>query len=77
MSVKYPPFDSGTIESISKIIGETYRGLTGTEIDRLLEECKILNVAPNTTIWKRLFNAFAIRQNNDQYSNAILLLLGA
>ena len=77
MSVKkHPSFDSGTIETISKIIGDTYKGLTGTEINRLLEECKIENLNPLDTKWKRLFNAFAIRQNKDGCSNAILLFIG-
>lgn len=69
---KYSSFDSGTLESISKVLGDTERGLTGSEIDRLLKECQIENTDPGTTKWKRLFNAFANRQNKDKCSNAIL-----
>jgi len=72
----HPPFDSGTIESISKILGDTEKGLTGTEINRLLQECKIENIDQDITKWKRLFNAFANRQNKDRYSNAILYFIG-
>jgi uncharacterized protein (TIGR02391 family) len=76
MSVeKHKPFDSNTIESISKILGNTADGLTGTEIDRLLQECKIENTDPDITKWKRLFNAFAQKQNKDRYSNAILYFI--
>ncbi|RUM45412.1 MAG: hypothetical protein DSY46_03005 [Hydrogenimonas sp.] len=76
MSVKrHSPFDSGTIESISKVLGDTNNGLTGSEIDRLLEECKIENIDPGNTKWKRLFNAFANRQNKDQCSKAILYFI--
>jgi hypothetical protein len=76
MSVeKHKPFDSNTIESISKILGNTTDGLTGTEINRLLQECKIENTDPDITKWKRLFNAFAQRQNKDGCSNAILYFI--
>ncbi len=73
---KYPPFNSEVIESISKVLGDTQKGLTGSEIDRLLEECKIQNIDPTNTKWKRLFNAFVHRQNLDQCSNAILYFIG-
>jgi len=76
MSVeKHKPFDSNTIESISKILGNTADGLTGTEINRLLQECKIENTDPDITKWKRLFNAFAQKQNKDRCSNAILYFI--
>lgn len=34
-------FDFATIESLSKILGDTPLGLTGTEISKFLSECSI------------------------------------
>ena len=77
MSVKkHQSFDSAIIESIAKVLGDTDKGLIGSEIDRLLQECKIVNTDPNATKWKRLFNAFAHKQNKDKCSNAILYFIG-
>jgi len=73
---KHQSFDSAIMESISRVLGNTEKGLTGSEIDRLLQECKIVNTDPSATKWKRLFNAFAHRQNQDECSNAVLYFIG-
>lgn len=62
----------GVMEMISNVLGDTVDGLTGSEIDRLLSQANIVDVAPNITKRKRLFNAFANEQNTHQCSNHIL-----
>jgi uncharacterized protein (TIGR02391 family) len=69
MSKKFPPMQENILEGISKIIGD---GLTGTEIDRYLSACNIVNTAPGITKWKMLFSSLATRQNSTQISNDTL-----
>ena len=64
--------NQGIIERISKILGDTSEGLTGSEIAYFLQQCDIKDVAPNITKWKRLYSAFASVQNNDKRSTRIL-----
>jgi uncharacterized protein (TIGR02391 family) len=60
------------LEGVSKILGDTNSGLTGSEIQRFLSQCKIADVSPASTKWKRIYDAFAIHQNKQQCSNDIL-----
>lgn len=64
--------NQGIIERISKILGDTSDGLSGSEIAYFLQQCEIKDVAPNITKWKRLYSAFASVQNADRCSNKIL-----
>ncbi len=64
--------NQGIIERISKILGDTSEGLTGSEIAYFLQQCEIKDVAPNITKWKRLYSAFAAVQNTDKRSDRIL-----
>ncbi|MCO6490845.1 MAG: TIGR02391 family protein [Phaeodactylibacter sp.] len=67
-----PPIKSEILESICKIVADTNRGLTGTEIGKILGDSKIPDIDPTNTKWKRLYNAFADFQNKKQFSNNIL-----
>ena len=58
-----PAFNSQQLTSISKILADTYDGLTGSQIQYLLQDCRIPDVNPDMTKWKRLFNAFVEYQN--------------
>jgi uncharacterized protein (TIGR02391 family) len=69
------PFRSADLEAISKVLGDTLTGLTGSEISRLLEECQIPDVSPSITKWKRLFNAFVEEQNRQQYGNHVVAII--
>lgn len=51
------------------MLADTERGLTGAQIERLLQEIKIADVSPGITKWKRLFNALAEAQNQHQIGN--------
>ena len=57
------------------MLADTERGLTGAQIERLLQEIKIADVSPGITKWKRLFNALAEAQNQHQIGNHLILLI--
>ncbi|BCV44363.1 hypothetical protein TUM17379_13810 [Shewanella algae] len=50
-------FDFATIESLSKILGDTSLGITGTEISKFLSECNIDDPGFNSTKWRRLYDS--------------------
>lgn len=72
MKKHYPPIDGSVLEGISKTLGETNNGLSGTEISKFLAEAQITDTDPGITKWRRLYNAFANYQNKNQISNNIL-----
>lgn len=61
------------MESIARVIADADEGLTGTEIGRMLEECKMADPTPTMTKWKRLYNAFAETQNHHQLGNHVIM----
>ncbi|MES2734066.1 MAG: TIGR02391 family protein, partial [Bacteroidota bacterium] len=73
--IRRPVFDAGVLEAISKTIGETNDGLTGTEIGRLLTQCNIQDIDPANTKWRRVYHAFVEWQNINQCSNHILTFI--
>ncbi|MDQ1140108.1 TIGR02391 family protein [Pedobacter agri] len=66
---KIPP---NVLESICRTIGDISEGLSGTDINRYLQECGIPNPTPDNTKWKRLANAFEQIQHLTKNSNDIL-----
>lgn len=67
--------DSGSLETICKILGETNDGLSGSEIAKYLAECHINDPQPNITKWKRLYEALSSKQNADRCSNNVLAFI--
>ncbi|MBL1214982.1 MAG: TIGR02391 family protein [Ignavibacteriae bacterium] len=65
-------FKEGEIERISKIIGDTGNGLTGTEIGHTLRSSGIADTDPGITKWQRLYNALAKAHNDRGSGNHIL-----
>lgn len=65
-------FSQANLEYIAKILGATNDGLAGSEIQYLLGQSQIIDIDPANTKWKRLYNAFANYQIQNQCSNAIL-----
>lgn len=65
-------FSQGEIESISKILGDTETGLTGSDIERFLIDSQIPDIEPGITKWKRLYNAFVSYHNKKGNGNRIL-----
>lgn len=69
------PFNPQQLTSICKILADTEAGLTGSEIGYLLQDCKIPDVTPSMTKWKRLFNAFVEMQNKRQFGNHVVVFI--
>lgn len=69
-----PPLKASTIEMIARSIGDTSRGLTGTQLHKLLLQAKIEEVNEDLlqSKWIRIYNACANYQNKNGCSNNIL-----
>jgi uncharacterized protein (TIGR02391 family) len=72
---KIEPFSSDQLEAICRIVGDTTQGLTGTQIERFLEEMRVPDIHPFNTKWKRLFNALASVQNQKGVGNHTIMLI--
>ena len=68
-------FTASELESICRAIADTNSGLTGNEIGQILEQSRIPDVNPMMTKWRRLFNAFAAEQNEQNYGNHVISFL--
>lgn len=66
------PFSGQQLESLAQVLADTDTGLTGTEIGRLLAECRVPDVSPTMTKWKRLYNAFVEYQNAQNFGNHVV-----
>ncbi|MCX6318077.1 MAG: TIGR02391 family protein [Bacteroidetes bacterium] len=71
----FDSIDSGTIEGLAKILGDTNQGLTVTELSKFIPEAGLRDVDPFNTKWKRLYNSFADYQNRNKNSNNILTFI--
>ncbi|MFC6671122.1 TIGR02391 family protein [Marinobacterium aestuariivivens] len=67
--------DLGSIESLSKILGDTVEGLSGSEITKFLGECDIEDPGLNSTKWRRLYDSLSIKQESDRCANNVLRFL--
>lgn len=67
-----PCFESAQLEAICKVLGDTLRGLTGTEIEHILREIRAEDPSPQLSKWMRLYNAFAASQNKHQVGNHVI-----
>jgi len=65
--VTIPSINSNQLEAICKVLADTEKGLTGSEIGHLLEQLGIHDPDPSMTKWKRLYNALSAKQNNDRH----------
>lgn len=75
---KRNPLNVGILEMLSNILGDTERGLIGSEIHRLLLQAKIDDISYKETYLakrKKLFNAFANFQNKNRCADNILLFI--
>lgn len=71
----FNPIDSGIMEALAKILADTGKGLTGTELSKFIPEAGLSDVDPLNTKWKRLYNSFAEYQNRNKNSNSILIFI--
>jgi uncharacterized protein (TIGR02391 family) len=74
--IKRKCLTQAVLENISKILGDTNSGLKGSEIGHLLAQTKIADTDSTITKWRRLYNAFANYQYQNQCSNDILKFIG-
>jgi uncharacterized protein (TIGR02391 family) len=68
-------FTATELEAIARALGHTADGLTGSEISTILMQIRVNDFAPTETKWRRLYCAFAARQNQDQKRTAILAFI--
>lgn len=65
-------FTESQLQAIAQGLADTSEGLTGSEIAYLLSSIGMEDPTPNMTKWKRLFNAFVVRQNHSRNRRAVL-----
>lgn len=75
MATRIDPFSSQHLEAACRVLADTERGLSGTQIERLLQEIEIADTSPGMTKWKRLFNALASAQNHHQIGNHLIMFI--
>lgn len=63
------------MEAACRVLADTDRGLTGSDIAHLLQDCKVDDVSPDMTKWKRLFNALVVAQNKHQLGNHLIMFI--
>ena len=68
-------FAADELEAIAKALGDTSEGLTGSEIQHILQLAKLRDVDPVATKWKRIHNAFIDYQNRKQSRASILAFI--
>ena len=72
---RIPVFSSQHLEAACRVLADTERGLSGTQIERLLQEIEVADTSPGMTKWKRLFNALAGAQNHHQIGNHLIMFI--
>ena len=72
---KFAVIETNVLESICRVIADTNNGLTGSELGKAILDAKMVDVNPEMTKWKRLYNSCAELQNRLQCSNNILTLI--
>ena len=68
-------FDAQHLQSICKVLADTTEGLTGSEIQYVLSDCRVSDVSPEMTKWKRLFNALVEAQNKEKMGNRTIMFI--
>ncbi|MCH8080257.1 MAG: TIGR02391 family protein [Proteobacteria bacterium] len=69
------PFNPQKLEAACRVLADTERGLTGSEIGYILSDCRVADVSSDITKWKRLFNALAEAQNKHQVGNHLIMFI--
>lgn len=75
MATRINCFDSQQLEAACRVLADTERGLSGSQIERLLQEIDVPDLSPGMTKWKRLFNALAMAQNRHQVGNHLIMFI--
>jgi uncharacterized protein (TIGR02391 family) len=72
---KIEPFNAQMLEAACKVLADTEQGLTGSQLGYIIQDCKVVDVDPTNTKWKRLFNALAEAQNKYQVGNHLIMFI--
>jgi uncharacterized protein (TIGR02391 family) len=75
MGKRFPTIESSILEGICRVVADTEKGLTGTELNKAILDAKMKDVNPEMTKWKRMYNSCADIQNRLGCSNNILTLI--
>lgn len=67
-----PKLNMGSIESLSKILGDTSEGITGSEITTFLDACDIDDPCLSSTKWRRLYDSLRMKQEADRCANNVI-----
>lgn len=67
----FPTLLESELLAVSKALGDTEFGFTGTEIGLLLSECGLKDIDSKNTKYKRLFNAFCEQSRKDNSTNCV------
>lgn len=68
-------FTQSQLQAIADALADTSEGLTGSEIGRLLDACRMADPSPGMTKRHRLFNAFVVYHNEHQNRLGILAFI--
>lgn len=68
-------FTGQQLEAIAKVLADTQKGLTGSQIGTLLSRCGIDDLAAGATKWRRLLAALEARQRQDRCGNAVVAFI--
>jgi uncharacterized protein (TIGR02391 family) len=77
MTTLNAPWSPNVVEGVSKVLADTGKGLTGSEIDRLLHQLGIDDPSPSSTKWRRLNDALLTRQTRDHSANHVIAFIYA
>jgi uncharacterized protein (TIGR02391 family) len=72
---RVPCFDAAQLEAVCKVLADTEKGLTGSEIGYILSDMRVSDPDPALTKWKRLFNALSRAQNEYQVGNHLIMFV--
>lgn len=67
-----PPLSEGALEAVTKILGDTENGLSGTEIGDILAQCRVEDTDPTMRKSKRLYNALVHAQNRQGHGAIVV-----
>jgi hypothetical protein len=71
MSNMVPVIEEQVLRTVCDVLGDTEKGLTGTEIGHLLSACGIEDSSESSTKRFRLFDALSRRQARDKCGNYV------
>lgn len=64
-----PCFSQGQLEQLARLLGEE---VIGSTLSLMLAQVKLIDHIELSTKWKRIYNAFALYQNDKQCSNQVM-----